>query len=228
MNSQTELLATRLRDSRGKRVIFVSHCILNENTRYLGGAFAAGALTSILPNILESGIGIIQMKCPEQVAWGGIHKKYMWLSLKSESVFLQMLKSVLFPLFLMYTRFRYRRLARSVAQEISDYVNSGYEVVGILGVDGSPSCGVHSTLDLGKSFHYFNSISPHSIERRKMNDALYSYCLRSGQGIFVTELKRALHILGIHPKFHAHDIVAEMEGKPILALRPEVGDADSL
>lgn len=222
MNKQADLLATRLRDSRGKRVIFVSHCILNENTRYLGGAFAAGALTSILPNILESGIGIIQMKCPEQVSWGGIHKKYMWLSLKSESVFLQMLKPVLFPLFLMYTRLRYRSLARSVAREISDYVNSGYEVVGILGVDGSPSCGVHSTLDLKKSFHYFNSVSPQLIERRPMNEALYSHCLRSGQGIFVTELKRALHILGIDLKFHAHDIVAEMKGMPILALRPEV------
>jgi hypothetical protein len=37
-----QLLLERLKDERSKRVIFVSHCLLNENTRYLGGAFRRG------------------------------------------------------------------------------------------------------------------------------------------------------------------------------------------
>ena len=28
---------TRLEDERGKRVVFVSHCLLDENVRYLAG-----------------------------------------------------------------------------------------------------------------------------------------------------------------------------------------------
>jgi hypothetical protein len=41
--SARQLLLERLKDERSKRVIFVSHCWLNENTRYLGGAFRPGA-----------------------------------------------------------------------------------------------------------------------------------------------------------------------------------------
>lgn len=220
MDKQTTFLSTRLRDARAKRVMFVSHCILNENTRYLGGAFVKGALPAILTDIMTSGIGIIQMKCPEQLAWGGIHKRYMWLSLKSPGFLLQHLKSVLFPIFLAYTRFIYRRLARAVAREILDYVNSGYEVVGILGIDGSPSCGVNSTLDLEQSFRYFTSVAPETIQRDEMNRILYGECLRSGQGIFVMELKNVLRARGQNPKFFAHDIVAEMNGIPLRPLKP--------
>ena len=36
------VLRNRLTDHRGGTVLFVSHCLLNENTRYMGGAFCAG------------------------------------------------------------------------------------------------------------------------------------------------------------------------------------------
>ena len=32
-------LLEKLRDERGRRVVFLSHCLLDENVRYLGGAF---------------------------------------------------------------------------------------------------------------------------------------------------------------------------------------------
>jgi hypothetical protein len=32
-------LRSRLRDERSGRVVFVSHCLLNQNTRYLGAAW---------------------------------------------------------------------------------------------------------------------------------------------------------------------------------------------
>jgi predicted secreted protein len=35
-----------------------------------------------------------------------------------------------------------------VAAEIADYQDSGLEVVGVIGIAGSPSCGVQTTLDL--------------------------------------------------------------------------------
>jgi hypothetical protein len=56
--SRQALLARRLADERGRRVAFVSHCLLNENTRYLGGAFKAGAAPEIVTGLLEAGLGI--------------------------------------------------------------------------------------------------------------------------------------------------------------------------
>ncbi len=46
--SKETMLSERLRDERGKRVVFVSHCLLNENTRYLGGAFHSGGVLEIV------------------------------------------------------------------------------------------------------------------------------------------------------------------------------------
>ena len=37
-----ELLTERLADDRGKRVLFMVHCILNENARYQDRAFPKG------------------------------------------------------------------------------------------------------------------------------------------------------------------------------------------
>lgn len=210
MKPPLDRLASRLQDARGKRVIFVSHCILNENTRYLGGAFASGALP-VLNEIVAAGVGVVQMKCPEQLAWGGVHKKYMWASLASPGL-PAFLKRFLFPFFLAYTRFRFRRLARQVCSEISDYIASEYEVVGILGIDGSPSCGVTATLDLAESFRYFSTLTPDTIERDAMNRRLYGQCLRSGQGIFMAELQRGLERRGIRVPSFAHSLVEEMNG----------------
>lgn len=50
-----------------------------------------------------------------------------------------------------YTAARYRRLARQFARQITDYQRGGFEVVGVVGVDASPTCGVMTTLDLDTS-----------------------------------------------------------------------------
>ena len=64
-------LRSRLWDARSGRVVFVSHCLLNQNTRYLGGAFRPGAVHEVLDPFMQGGIGICQMPRPEQLAWGG-------------------------------------------------------------------------------------------------------------------------------------------------------------
>jgi hypothetical protein len=45
-------------------------------------------------------------------------------------------------------RWRYRRLACGVARDVADYTNSGFDVVGVVGVAGSPSCGAGITMGL--------------------------------------------------------------------------------
>jgi uncharacterized protein YbbK (DUF523 family) len=76
MNRSTrQFLLERLEDERSKRVIFVSHCLLNENTRYLGGAFRPGSVSELVDGWQREGMGVCQMHYPEQRAWGGVLKR---------------------------------------------------------------------------------------------------------------------------------------------------------
>ena len=59
-----------LDDLRERKVIFVSHCWLNINTRFPQGAAFSGANTPLIKTLLDSGLGIIQMPCPEYHALG--------------------------------------------------------------------------------------------------------------------------------------------------------------
>jgi len=139
-------LADRLRDERGHRVAFVSHCLLNENTRYLGGAFRPAAVSELVDALVGQGIGLCQMPCPEQYAWGGVLKRRMLRAYGSHPSLTYRLRRPLLWLFLLHTRTIYRRLAREIANQITDYQSSGVTVVAVIGVSASPSCGVRTTL----------------------------------------------------------------------------------
>ena len=62
------LLLDQLHDERSRRVVLVSHCLLNENTRYAGGATRPGAVVEIVDELMAAGYGIHQLPCPERVA----------------------------------------------------------------------------------------------------------------------------------------------------------------
>jgi predicted secreted protein len=140
--------AAQLRDQRGGKVIFLAHCLLNENTRYFGGARRPGGVVEIVQPCLEPGIGIVQWPCPEEHTWGGVRKRWLLGVYGTDASGRFRLTTVLLPLMLLYTRRVYRRLARHVANQVQDYVAAGYEVLGIIGVDGSPSCGVQTTRNI--------------------------------------------------------------------------------
>jgi predicted secreted protein len=212
--SQRALLAHRLADERGRRVAFVSHCLLNENTRYLGGAFKAGAVPEIVTGLLEAGVGISQMPCPEQYAWGGVLKRLLLRAYGLRQSPLYALRRPLLRIFIAYTHLAYARLARGVAREIADYRRSGYEVVGVLGVGSSPSCGVSHTLDMRRSLEVIAACPIASIDRATMNQRAVGGCRTPGEGIFTRQLRRRLERRGITVPFVEYDIVAEMRGEP--------------
>lgn len=49
---------------------------------------------------------------------------------------------------LWYTRRIYRKLAKHAADQIQDYEKAGFSVLGLIGVDASPSCGVRQNLQM--------------------------------------------------------------------------------
>jgi uncharacterized protein YbbK (DUF523 family) len=225
MDSRADALADRLNDERSCRVAFVSHCLLNENTRYLGGAFRPGGVAELISELIDQGIGICQMPCPEQHAWGGVLKRRMLLVYGARGTPLFWLRGALLPLFVLYTRAVYRRLARDIATQIADYQRSGYTVVGIVGVGASPSCGVHTTLDIRRSFDAMARTPTDAIDRRSFNRDVVLACRRAGAGIFIRSLQRQLRRRGLAVPLLEHDLVAEMRGQRQRVLSDRSGAA---
>ncbi len=207
-------VATRLRDERSGLVLFISHCLLNENARYAGGAFRPGPVTELVDELVRRGWGAYQMPCPEQRAWGGVLKRHMIRGYDSRGSLLYRFRGPALRVFVWYTRFVYWRLARRVVRDIADYRRSGFEVVGIVGVGASPSCGVTTTLDLRKSFEIVASCPFAQLNREVMNQRAVVGCRAAGQGLFVRTLERQLDRRGLTVRFFEHDLVAEMLGRP--------------
>ena len=72
-----EQLREQLADARGRRVVFLSHCLLNQNVRYPGGAGRAGGVDELVEGYLARGVGACQLPCPEQRAPGGLKRRML-------------------------------------------------------------------------------------------------------------------------------------------------------
>jgi uncharacterized protein YbbK (DUF523 family) len=207
------LLLDRLRDQRGRRVVLVSHCLLNQNTRYAGGATRPGAVAELADELIGAGYGIHQLPCPERLAWGGVLKRHTLRLYHSKGGPLYPLRGVLLRAFVWWTGIVYRRLARQVVRDVTDYRRSGIAVAGIVGIGASPSCGVTTTLDLRASLEVVAACPAAALTRDLMNEQAVLGCRRPGEGLFIKELNRQLKRRGITVPALEHDLAAELHGK---------------
>lgn len=72
--------------------------------RYLGGAGRAGGVREVVDGYLAEGIGIHQMPCPEQRAWGGVLKPRMLAAYGGGGTWRAPAVRLLLRPFLRYTR----------------------------------------------------------------------------------------------------------------------------
>ncbi|OGL47055.1 MAG: hypothetical protein A2161_20080 [Candidatus Schekmanbacteria bacterium RBG_13_48_7] len=123
-------------DARSKKIAVVAHCLLNQNAKVQGLAVYQGVFEPIASILFRKGIGIIQMPCPELKILGPARP------LGTDTVD-------------QYDTDEFRAkcidLTSEILLEISAYHNSGYRIMCILGVDGSPSCSVVQVPKLTKS-----------------------------------------------------------------------------
>jgi predicted secreted protein len=116
-----------VKDHRSRRIVGVAHCLLNQNAKVAGLASHPGVFTPLVPLLQESGVGIIQLPCPERVHLGPARP------LGTDTVE-------------QYDTPQYRavcaELARGAVAELKAYRDAGYEIPCVLGVEGSPSCSV--------------------------------------------------------------------------------------
>lgn len=164
---------------RSKKLVILAHCILNANSKVKGLSLYPGAVRDIVLKYVDAGFGIIQLPCPE-ITYGGLKR---WGKCRDQ-----------------YDHPKYRRhcreLLEQVVDQIEEYVNNDYEIEGIIGINGSPSCGVNITCrgyaggelaDSGTAEHLAN------LRETK------------GQGIFIEELANMLKHRNLKCTFLAID-----------------------
>ena len=155
-------------DQRSKKVILVLHCLLNQNARIDGCAYFPGAMRESARTVVDSGVGILQMPCPELHCLGldrsGRMRDGTDIGIREALLEGEGQKAC-------------RELVRHVMDDVKEYQKHGFQIIGVVGNDGSPACGVDTT-------HYVDGE-------------------RAGAGAFMEMLREELTRLGLDIPFVA-------------------------
>lgn len=109
---------------RGKELVIVSHCILNQNSVVEGLARARGGF-KIVENLLDEGVGILQLPCPE-FKFLGIKRKGQTKKEYDVTEYRELCKNLFIP----------------ILEDLKEYRESGYELKKIIGINQSPTCSI--------------------------------------------------------------------------------------
>ena len=127
-------------DTRSKKLIVLSHCILNQNAKLDRCAHQQGAITAVVQTLLENGIGIIQMECPELLYLGLDRETDISARPSVAEEDTRIAQRMCDPL----AQGIVEAITRNVIRQIEEYRRNGFEVLGIVGINGSPTCGVET------------------------------------------------------------------------------------
>ncbi|MCR1899935.1 hypothetical protein NSA47_13240 [Irregularibacter muris] len=167
---------------RSRKIILLCHCLLNANSKVEGLSQYKGIFKEVIDIIGEKNIGVIQLPCPEMVIygikrWGHVKEQFDTLFYRSNC----------------------RKMLESIIGQVKSYIDTGYEIVGVIGIDGSPSCGVKVTC----SGDWENDDSSKDDITHTLKDAKEI----KSSGVFIEELReylRQYHIqipfIGINEK----------------------------
>ena len=163
-------------DARSKTVVFVAHCVLNQNSISDGTAIYPGFIQEIMELLCTFQAGIVQIPCPELLC----------LSLDRGNI-----DGSTYPIVEENTRIRkmmsensaaakIKQMVQNLVFQILEYRKYGFHIMGIVGINRSPTCGVETT----------------SKNNREVE----------GEGVFIEALRKELHknklkieIVGIKP-----------------------------
>lgn len=148
---------------REKKLVIVCHCILNCNSKVEGLSEYQGAL-EFNKRLIDEGFGIIQLPCPEMMMYG--IKRWGHVKDQFDN---------------MVYRKKCRELLVDYIYQIDMYIKSGYDIRGIIGVDGSPSCGYNLTCT---SDNWCGELSGCDNLSKKLGDIK----MVNEKGVFIEEL----------------------------------------
>lgn len=133
-------------DGRSKKVIFLAHCLLNQNAISDGTAVCPAAFRELIQLLLDHEVGIVQMPCPELCCLGldrgDVHGAERPVVEENTRIRRAMEKDG--------PRQKREALADLVAEQVQEYHKHGFQVLGIVGANRSPNCGVETTSDFDR------------------------------------------------------------------------------
>ena len=109
---------------KSKKLILISHCILNQNAVIEGWERASGAFP-VAGLLVESGIGIIQLPCPE-LLFKGMERPSMTYADYNTKEYRQLCSDSLAPYII----------------QIKNYIKNGYTLQGLIAIHNSPTCSI--------------------------------------------------------------------------------------
>lgn len=155
-------------DQRSKKVILVLHCLLNQNARIDGCGYFPGAMGEAAEAVVASGIGVVQMPCPELHCLG-LDRSGRLRDGRDIGIREALLEGK--------GAAACDRLVELVMRDVDEYLQHGFQIVGVIGNDGSPACGVNTA-------HRLEGEAP-------------------GPGAFMMKLREALTARGLDLRFVA-------------------------
>jgi predicted secreted protein len=183
---------------RSRQIVLVANCILNPNAKVYG-LVQSDLKNSIIKDLMDENIGIIQMPCIEMEMcglrrWGQVREQ-----LDHEAF-----------------RNRCRKRLKPIVQQVCDFDKQGYKILGIIGIDGSPACGIHFT-PTGDWYGEFNSELNYS-------DRISNMQMEPAPGIMIQELETMLKRKNLTVKYYALNEVDlyENKNKIMQALRSDI------
>lgn len=159
-----------LNDSRSNKIAVVCHCILNVHSLEDGLAEYPGVEEEVVEALIDKGVGIVQLRCPE-IRLHGIERLPMPKDTYDKP----------------HIRESYSAQAEEEASQLREFVKKGAEVVAVVGAEASPSCGV-SVVGRWRE-------GSHAATRRFPNDVDFI----DGRGVYMEELEKRLERMGIRP-----------------------------
>ena len=162
-----------------QKILFVAHCVLNTASKvvmYNEEEMAAeeALRRRFLGRALEQGVQIIQLPCPEFLLYGS--RRWGHVSDQFDTP---------------YFRKECRNILSDIVLQLKEYRANGerFQVLGIVGIDGSPSCGV----DYSCVGEWGGNLS----DRDDLTQVIASARLVKGSGIMMQELSAMLKAEGI-------------------------------
>ena len=159
-------------DPRSNRIVVVSHCILNVHSLEDGLAEYPGHEEDVVKALMEKGVGLVQLHCPE-TRLHGIQRLPMPKNTYDKPEI----------------RSSYAAQAREEVLQLKEFVKNRAEIVAVVGAEASPSCGINivGRWKLGVP-----------VEARRFPEDIDFI---EGRGVFMEELEKALAAEGIRPKW---------------------------
>ena len=121
--------------------MLVAHCVLNQNAKLDKCARYPGAIVEVSEALVREGVGILQLPCPELVCLGLDRGSEPGIATTVEAEDTRIARRMAEE----DSRRTCRNLADGVIHQIQEYRKHGFEIVGLVGINGSPSCGVETT-----------------------------------------------------------------------------------